>query len=770
MNSCLSCNKPCPASSIFCEECRAQLLKRLQGQDHASPSASLVLQTDYAVSPQLSLPVSDEHLDIDLGQLMPDSWPELAYGDSGEHVDVAEIDADQPDALALRSISTPSTEKLPDDTHKSPVIEWNQQIVTRPRLSITPRLMSPGRRRAFLVILSIALLVLLADGALLAAKAFHQGSSANQAEPTLTVTPGEASPGEILSLQISHFTPFTQVFLTRDIQVMILTDTGSSLVQVDESGNANVHIRVGAWGSGQHRIQGEDVKTHYTAMTTIQVVGGGKILPSHLVLSQTTMDMGTDLQDANTIHTLVLRNMGNGSLSWMANSDKPWLLVTPTQGMLSDSESIYVAVTRAHLSPGANYHGAITFLSSNGNRTTLQVTMQVSPLPTHPSGVLVATPPALAFTAIDSGSKPANQMIMIGNAGSQSLSWVQGKNDVADEIGQQMLLNANTQWLHVFPASTMLASGASSRVPVGVNSQTLLPGVYGMVVVFASTKGVLNNTQHVAISLTVLPNSIGKTNQLSSSFSSTPSSSTTAGIATATATSPPLPPTATPQPGWPVMNISSSSLNFSVTEGDPAPASQTLTLSNTGGSSFYWQATIPSSASSWLRLSAVQGTVDPAQSVQLAVSISIDKLSPGIYIAQLPISAVNGANVPLPNSPLYVTIKMTMYAACVLQVNPTDLSFSATVLDPKPKPQSITLSETGNCTNPVSWSATVDQQWLTLSSTSGENNATITVYVDASGYLLGKYTASITFSASEKGGSPVMVSPESLPVSLTISV
>jgi hypothetical protein len=799
MKSCLSCNKPCPASSIFCEECRARLLKHHQKRDQHSHSVPLVLQSEYAAtsdqdpqcvapqmlfdqrnitvqqtwneqhqSPHLSFPLSDEHIDTDLSPLLPDSWPELEYVDSGQHASPSDSDADQADALLLRSFPTPSTGKLPDDSANNAIMKRSQPTSTLRRLPNTRVPMSPRLQRALRVIVIIALFALLMDCILMAVGAFHRGGAASQANPLLTVTPGVAHPGQTVSLHLSHFTPLTQVFLTHDIQIMVITDTASSLVQVDASGNAIVQIRIGAWGSGQHSIQGEDVKTHYTAIATIQIVGDGKILPSHLVLSQNTMDMGSDLQNANTIHPLVLRNTGNGSLSWRATSDRPWLLITPTQGIFSDNESIFVAVTRAHLNSGVDYHGTITFMSSNGNQSILQVKMQVLPLPVHAIGVLVATPPALSFVAIDSGSNPVSQQLKMGNAGSQLLSWYHSKNILQGEMGQQMLLNGNTQWSAVLPSSGRLVANSWSPVQVGVNTRSLLPGVYSMILVFASTKGVLNNPEQVALSLTILPHSIYKTNQASLSLPPNPSKASGATKVGATSTT--IPATATSQPGLPVMNISTLSLSFSGTEGDPAPASQILTLTNSGGTPFYWQATIPSSASSWLNLSPLQGAVYPTQSVQIAVSITIEKLTPGFYTAQLPISAVNGSNVPLSNSPQLITIGMTLYAACAIHVNPTSLAFSASTLDPKPAPQSITLRESGNCSEPVSWSAAVDQKWITVSNSSGQDNATIIVSVDASQLLPGNYTASISFSATDNGGSPVQVSPQTLQVTLAVSI
>jgi hypothetical protein len=712
-----------------------------------------------------SLHLSNEQLN-DLSHLMPEIWPELTYIDSGEHANTSGVEADQPDVLP--SILIPSVETLLDEAGNSSNEEKNKDSATLPRLPAYRRSRLPNLRRAFVVFVIIALLFMLVDGIMIAVSAFHQSGTSAQAGPELSVTPGEVHPGQTVSLQISHFTPLTQVFLTRDIQVMVLTDANLSLVQINAVGNANVSLRIGAWGPGQHSIQGEDVKTHYTAITSIKVVDAGKILPSHMALSQNSMDMGSDLQGANTVRPLVLHNTGDGSLSWEATSDQPWLMVTPTQGMFTDSESIFVAATRAHLIPGAGYHGTISFITSNGKRSILQVKMQVLALPTHAARVFIVTPPALSFVATDGITNHTIQTLMMSNAGSQSLLWDQSNSILAGGMDQQMLLTGKTPWLNLIPSSGELFSDTPLQVQVGVNNQALLPGVYSMVLVFTSKQGVLNNPQHVAVSLTISPNNANKTNR--PEIALTPGLSSTSGLASRTAISTVNPGTSTPKPALPMMNISSFSLSFSDTEGDPAPATQATTLTNAGASPFYWQATIPSSASSWLNLSPLQGMVNPSQSTQVVASINIANLSPGFYTVQLPISAVTGLDVPLSNSPQLITINMMMYAPCVMQVSPTNLSFYASTLHPKPPAQSITLRESGNCPQIVSWNTTVDQTWIALSSSSGNNNATILVSVDASTLLpLQTYTAHITFTARENGGSSVQVSPQSLPVTLTVS-
>src|SRR5207247_10494056 len=99
-----------------------------------------------------------------------------------------------------------------------------------------------------------------------------------------------------------------------------------------------------------------------------------------------------------------------------------WLLLTPPQGMFSESQPIAVAVERANLKAG-EYNGKITFSSNVGSVESVQVQMTVRALPANPGPVLEVIPPVLSFTALDGGSDPAAQTLMISNPGSQRLNW-----------------------------------------------------------------------------------------------------------------------------------------------------------------------------------------------------------------------------------------------------------------------------------------------------------------------------------------------------------
>jgi len=112
--------------------------------------------------------------------------------------------------------------------------------------------------------------------------------------------------------------------------------------------------------------------------------------------------------------------------------------------------------------------------------------------------------------------------------------------------------------------------------------------------------------------------------------------------------------------------------------------------------------------------------------------------------------------------------------SCALQVTPDSLTFAATLLQPNPPGQSLTLNTSGQCSQPVTWQASVDtasQNWLHISATSGmigKNGSTLVVHVNTSGMLLGTYTGQIRLTADDSMGVSLQGSPLSVAVTLTV--
>lgn len=103
--------------------------------------------------------------------------------------------------------------------------------------------------------------------------------------------------------------------------------------------------------------------------------------------------------------------------------------------------------------------------------------------------------------------------------------------------------------------------------------------------------------------------------------------------------------------GSPTIGVSPSSFSFSATVGGANPASQSLSISNTGGGTLNWTA---SSNASWLSVSPTSGAAPSTATV----SANIAGLAVGTYNGAITISATGATNTPVT-----VPVTLTVNAA-----------------------------------------------------------------------------------------------------------
>jgi len=687
--------------------------------------------------------------------------------------------------------------------------------------------------------------------------------NANPSAPIITLASTTVSPGQIALLHLSHFPARSRVLLRRDIEDQVHLDTGSPLVRLGTTGEADVHMRIeDNWGGGNHFIEAEDIDRHYIASTVIQVMGSSSAQLPHLQVSQNELDLGAGLQGANTLQALTLQNAGAGMVSWMAWSNQPWLMLTPMTGMFSISQQVMIAVNRSHLKPGL-HQGTITFAGNQGLSVSVHVKMSVLPLQTNLGAALVVSPPVLSLIATDGGPDPVEQLLTVSNLGSRPLSWsLSGKTSMVSTDGQVPFMDT-MNWLDIKPTSGVVAPGLTTSIHFTIASQKLLPGVYNSILTFTGGQNVLNSPQSVAVSLEVQPRCGIMTNMGNISFSMvsnhkisngqllrsslipgcgssvawqassmagwlamTPSSGQVKAprdsLTTVTTNSRGLPPgtytsflviltdhrtqtvaaqltvqassdkstksassssanpnnsnglKATPVNRKPALGISSTSMIFSVTQGEDNPPDQAVTVANTGSGLLSWQARADTTASSWLSVAPATGSVASQQNGHIFLSVNIGALSPGSYRSNVVVSATDSSGTQVPGSPQVVTVVLKVKQACRLEVSPTNLSFSASLLASDPAGQDIRLQTAGNCVYPVTWTAAVDpdsRSWLIPSAISGQENgngSVMTVHINTSGMLLGFYNGQISFSAVDSGGASVGSSAPTVGVALTV--
>jgi len=197
--------------------------------------------------------------------------------------------------------------------------------------------------------------------------------------------------------------------------------------------------------------------------------------------------------------------------------------------------------------------------------------------------------------------------------------------------------------------------------------------------------------------------------------------------------SPPLAPVSpTPPPSInPVIGASPISLSFTAQQGGANPATQAITISNAGGGTLSWSA---SASMAWLSLSPASGTGTGA----VTLSAVTGTLTVGTYSGMITLSAPSATTVTVP-------VTLTVAAAPAIGASPAALSFTATQGAANPTAQSVTISNTGGT---LSWTASDNAAWLTLTPASGSGAGTLTASVNTAGLATGTYNGTITVAAT----------------------
>src|SRR5260221_1759415 len=335
----------------------------------------------------------------DLARHIPDHWPWLQEAEIDD--DENDIWSNSTDPLMARHFpNSAEVARIEEEDVKRAIADGMVTVPLMKRHVAAPHRNKRNIRTAITVFIILAIVFLVVDSVLVLAVFTHphRTSSAFNGPPSLILSANVATVGQTMTLHIRHFSSNSRVLLTHDIQENVQIVNGSPLVNVGSDGAADVSMLVDtSCGPGFHTIEAEDVATRYTASATLQIAGAGPSRPSHLLIDTTTLDLGADIQGANTLQTLILHNSGGGSMSWSASSNQSWLLLSPTEGVFSTSQTITVAVERANLKPG-DYKGTIAFSSNVGTLEWVRVSMTVRPLPPNVGAVLQITPPVLSLT------------------------------------------------------------------------------------------------------------------------------------------------------------------------------------------------------------------------------------------------------------------------------------------------------------------------------------------------------------------------------------
>ncbi|WP_069802747.1 BACON domain-containing protein [Thermogemmatispora onikobensis] len=568
--------------------------------------------------------------------------------------------------------------------------------------------------------------------------------------PFLTATPTLVHAGQAVHLHLDHFPAFAQVYFSYDVGQALAPVGMASIVHLGAAGSADVTVTIGRdWSPGGHTIQAEDVATHYTASTTVQVLASGPLRSPVLEVNRRSLDLGEALQGFNSVAPLWLSNGGDGSLSWTASSDQPWLLTTPTQGVLSERQAILIAGSRANLRPGL-YHGTITFSADSGPSLHVQVTMRVDALPTTDNGrqtlPLTLTPAALAFSLSDGGPAPAAQFVTLANPEHEAMTW-SSRLLVPPEASQDAPLPARADWLQLKPDQGRLAAGESLSLEITARGTHLLPGLYLAIVRVSNARSsapAATATQVLAVSLTVLPACR--------------------------------------------LTLSSQSLTFTIGSGQNSASDQSLELGLAAGcvSSLSWQAF---TSASWLKVDPASGRVDATHGMSVHVSVALSELSAGTYSGFILFSMQQRTqtvavllNLLTSAAPGGTSGSATTTAATGgagrtplgATLSPSSLSFTIEQGGRPPAARSVLLSAGQH---PLLWSVTLNTgatPWLNVAPLGGTlaagQTAQLSVSVNAANLTPGTYNGQFSVSLGPADGMPVNPSQLVQVVVVTLTV
>ncbi len=191
---------------------------------------------------------------------------------------------------------------------------------------------------------------------------------------------------------------------------------------------------------------------------------------------------------------------------------------------------------------------------------------------------IALSPGSLSFSAQQGGANPASQTVAVSNSGGGTLNWTAAVT--------------SGPWLSVSPAS----GTNSGTLAVSANINGLSAGTYNGVITVSAT-GATNTPQTIGVALAVTGPS-------------------------------------------PTIALSANSLSFRAQEDGANPAGQTVTVSNSGGGTLSWTATVSSGA--WLRVSPASGTGTGT----LTVSANTTGLAAGTFNGTIQVAASGATNTP----------------------------------------------------------------------------------------------------------------------------
>ena len=340
----------------------------------------------------------------------------------------------------------------------------------------------------------------------------------------------------------------------------------------------------------------------------------------------------------------------------------------------------------------ANRPGSAT-ITATDSRGSASATMTVK-VP----AALVLSVNALTFAQVLGATDPAAQVIQISDGGEDRVGAVSIVSVVAP-AGQ------NADWL----TATLSGTSAPTQLTVRVAAATLVPGIYSATITIRAA-GALNGTQSVAVTFTVT--------------------------------------------AAPAIQLSTSTLAFTLVRNSGAPPAQTVTVINSGGGTLAPLSTTVTYSqgqpSGWLT-ATLGGSSAPTM---IVVQPALGALADGSYSATISVAAAGASNTPRA-----IAVSFTIVSGASIGLSANTLAFTAVRGAPSASARTITVTNTGGGTLSQLTTAVTYQQgqpsgWLAATLSGSTAPSVITVQPTTGALADGTYNATVSVASGGANNSP----------------
>ncbi|HVE42334.1 MAG TPA: hypothetical protein VNM14_20790 [Planctomycetota bacterium] len=203
----------------------------------------------------------------------------------------------------------------------------------------------------------------------------------------------------------------------------------------------------------------------------------------------------------------------------------------------------------------------------------------------------------------------------------------------------------------------------------------------------------------------------------------------------------------------PEIDAEPPTLTFDAPVGGPDPDIQVATVSNQGGGTLNWTASIFGGAT-WLSLNQTSGSLLAGASTDVQVIISVAGLAANTYSDTIIFDDGSG-------NTSQVFVSLSVNANPKIQLTPSSLVIDVP-LNGSPATRPITIKNVGDGGTPLSWTSSSSAPWLTIGPSIGTvptgGTAPLTVTVTPGANAAGSYVGQITFTSGNATNSPQTLS------------